>query len=359
MHHGFLPYTNPFRCTTLVAPEITSLDDETKNFLGSLTFKKSPSVCMPADVKATIEKNKALVVYFASLVMTSNERDECSYSITANTVDEKTNWRQVFSECGFQDAGAFLAKNLAEGSTVPQLEENSLGNRVLAEVRQWVLAYTLESPTTVSEDESILMGLQSGEQHSIAVQRKQLAVSYRLAMKTHLQNIKKAFATPILEKPTVVQASIDDAGQVIADAREEADSSAHKSESSSVTNDPGLESEPHSSMNATGDADIEAGLEQQIDAFNVWYNTHAPREGNKLTAAVIPGFRIGTLASEPITAEEIYVTVPQSIIMDSDTALRGQNALGDFLRALHAKYERRDDQHELLFSLLYERTVLR
>ena len=66
----------------------------------------------------------------------------------------------------------------------------------------------------------------------------------------------------------------------------------------------------------------------------------------------------GTLATEDVIFDETYLEVPQSLILDSETALTSAS-VGKLIDQLMQKYNnRRDDLHELLFFLLYETMVL-
>ena len=96
-------------------------------------------------------------------------------------------------------------------------------------------------------------------------------------------------------------------------------------------------------------------LEQKIDAFNAWFLASKPSAAS-ITAAYIPGFRVGTVAVEDVKIGRPYLGVPLSIIMDSETAHKNSSVTA-LISALIQKYNARDDFHELLLFLVYETFV--
>ncbi len=99
------------------------------------------------------------------------------------------------------------------------------------------------------------------------------------------------------------------------------------------------------------------GLDKLLEQFMEWFESANP-EGNKLKAVAIPGFRIGTLATENIRGGDIYSSVPLKLIMDAGKAKNRDYGVGVLLRQLAAKFpSNRDQFHELLFFLIHERFV--
>ena len=96
-------------------------------------------------------------------------------------------------------------------------------------------------------------------------------------------------------------------------------------------------------------------LEQKIDAFNAWFLASKPSAAS-IVAAYIPGFRVGTIAVEDVKIGRPYLGVPQSIIMDSETAYKN-SSVTNLISSLIKKYNARDDFHELLLFLVYETFV--
>eukprot|EP00945_MAST-04E_sp_MAST-4E-sp1_P002179 g2179.t1 len=98
-----------------------------------------------------------------------------------------------------------------------------------------------------------------------------------------------------------------------------------------------------------------ASDEKKAKEFNDWFaKFNAPV--NKIKAAAVPGMRIGTITTEHVKAEEVYLGVPVESIMDSSSA-RQCDHLGPMFSELLAKHPRGDAFHELLIHLVYERFV--
>ena len=96
-------------------------------------------------------------------------------------------------------------------------------------------------------------------------------------------------------------------------------------------------------------------LEQKLEVFNAWFKSSLPSPA-KIAAAYSPGFRIGTVAIDDIESESTYLGVPTSIILDSESAFQSSST-GDLIKKLSAKYDTRDDFHELLLFLIHETFV--
>lgn len=70
---------------------------------------------------------------------------------------------------------------------------------------------------------------------------------------------------------------------------------------------------------------------------------------------VHPHFRVGAYAATGISKEDLYLSVPSSIIMDADKAFNDNTSFGTLAKNLEALYGARDNFHELLFYLLHQR----
>ena len=107
--------------------------------------------------------------------------------------------------------------------------------------------------------------------------------------------------------------------------------------------------------NSMFDVPEDGSLEDKVTAFNAWFAAQNPRV-NKLIAATVPMMRIGTLTTEKVATDEIYLEVPVKACMSSTTAWN-DDVVGPVLRELRVKHPRGDAFHELLFHLIYERFV--
>lgn len=100
----------------------------------------------------------------------------------------------------------------------------------------------------------------------------------------------------------------------------------------------------------------EQSLACAVAVFNAWLSGQDLPIA-KLKAQVVPGMRIGAVATENIAPEELYLSVPLRIIMDSHSARRSSPLLnsGIFQKASRL---READFFVLLFHLMYEYEVL-
>merc|ERR1711907_703198 len=53
--------------------------------------------------------------------------------------------------------------------------------------------------------------------------------------------------------------------------------------------------------------------------FNSWVERHGAKDWSKIRVAVIPGFRLGAVATEPISPGEVYLEVPWRMIISEDS----------------------------------------
>ena len=90
--------------------------------------------------------------------------------------------------------------------------------------------------------------------------------------------------------------------------------------------------------------------DRKAKEFNKWFaKFNAPV--NKIKAAAVPGMRIGTITTEHVKAEEVYLSVPVESIMDSSSA-RNCEHLGPMFSELLQKHPRGDAFHELLIHCI-------
>ena len=65
---------------------------------------------------------------------------------------------------------------------------------------------------------------------------------------------------------------------------------------------------------------------------------------------------LGTVATEDIKSDDIYLQIPIGIVMDSKAAAEDAD-FGPLILSLRTAYKQKDDFHELLFFLLHERLI--
>ena len=84
--------------------------------------------------------------------------------------------------------------------------------------------------------------------------------------------------------------------------------------------------------------------------FNVWIET-AKFPINKLRLGAVDGMRIGAFSSSRIRNDEVYLSVPQSLVIDKKSA-NSCPIIGEVISDLVKKHGAGDDFHEVSFSLL-------
>lgn len=79
---------------------------------------------------------------------------------------------------------------------------------------------------------------------------------------------------------------------------------------------------------------------------------------SKIQAVESPLYRIGTVTTETVSAGQLYLGVPTSIVLDAAAYEGGNSEYNQLVDALFAKFNRHDDFHELLLFLLHEYYIL-
>lgn len=374
IYHGFVPDENPFRCFPVQGVDYHSLPPTTQHFIDDLGFMGgyAPSSCISA---ALGDLDKGLEVYLTAISMTPEQIQDCTQVITQLRRD-KLPISKVYTDCElgatYHRARKLLLLLRRSSEAASNVDKDSNEWRIIENIQKSIQNSTNQLwRTTVDEDISEkLTLLDELEKHDPAdvrgvhhLQHQILAVRYRIASKQAYQQLRRYFLLdndqPVAQPP-MAATSVDDAKIA------------------------GNES-PSAMM--TMDADEQ--LRQEIKEFNIWFQAAIDDLSRKsseswalsrVEAAVIPGFRIGTVASSDIQAEEIYLGVPTTIVMDADKAaadfdsdvsesevsLTGDmtssgrhHGVGELIRKLAAKYSNRDSFHELLFFLLSEKFIKR
>lgn len=96
---------------------------------------------------------------------------------------------------------------------------------------------------------------------------------------------------------------------------------------------------------------IDYPLEVKLKRFNEWFNSHNPKI-NHLVVSVIPGMRIGAITTRDINEDDIYLTVPNEIIMDYLVARN--STIGPVLDTIENDYNYHDHTTDLTFFLMYK-----
>lgn len=293
-YHGFVPESNPFRCIAVQAPAVGSMEIHQEELVRALGFKQPPLQCLGENGHF----DEGMVVYHAASVSTQEESTAC-----IALKNENMPWPKLSVECGFKQVQTELLQSKASPSDLTQRARRAMHASLISLQSQQA---NIESMTSIAQDEAHLKQLLADNQ-AVAEsatrdsEHKIMAIKYRL--------LHKQLLTKLAEK--------------------------HNPEAIQASNESGRQ------------------LQQKLERFNAWFQAAGPSP-NKLSAAYIPGLRVGTIATQPIANGEQYLGVPTSIIMDSETAWKSEGGVGGLLQALSAKYNNaRDDFHELAFSLLY------
>ena len=93
----------------------------------------------------------------------------------------------------------------------------------------------------------------------------------------------------------------------------------------------------------------------ECDSFNSWFQSHNPISQIK-ASPVGGGMRLGAVTTSAINKEEVYLAVPLSLILDTDSAFACP-LLGPSIRKLRKRFPGGDEFHELLFHVITETIV--
>ena len=95
-------------------------------------------------------------------------------------------------------------------------------------------------------------------------------------------------------------------------------------------------------------------LDAAVRRFNGWIGAH-DFPARAIEAKAIPGYRLGAVATRSVRAEELYLAVPESVIMGPASAFAEASGVRPILQRLRGASGRGDPFHELLLHLLWER----
>jgi hypothetical protein len=353
--HGFVANENPFRCSEYKADftsDMADKPDSLRHLFRSLKINSDMRKC----IDASGDVGLGLIVYESALAFDQAEIDTCEVAIE----EKKGDWNAIFERCGFSqvqgELNQFLTRraSAAGGGGGGEGEEegeddyvdDSLFSRFLGGVQARLTAYVRAQPTTLAYDEDLLakitdeLRFSSTDKDSPFAQEKNLdklslSVRYRVAMKRHLTGLCCMYRAACCPRMAAEGGA--------AAATEAAAASPAAGTGAGAAKDPLYRSVDWGS----------ATIEEKLAIFGEWFDAAGPQV-NKLRAALIPGFRVGTQAREGIAAGEVYLTVPARLIMDADKAVAEGSGVGSLLRQMSGKHGNRDNFHEVLFFLLFE-----
>jgi hypothetical protein len=288
------------------------------------------------------------------------------------------NWGMVFDMCGFKDTSAYLSQLRQETPQArnvmiaQEVANQSLRGRVLEKVQMMIAEREKLFETTAAEDETTLAQLEEEfdkqMSHGVTsttpagqILRQMNIARYRYFNKKHVASLRMLYkGLSDDSEADVVSSDIDEEAieaEVLASIAAKAATASATASTSAVSSDvPDLAAQWELNQQPGRDARLAVDL----DLFNQWFQAgiEAPAVC-KIKAEMIPGFRIGTVVTEDVSEEDVYLTVPKNMILDVNYVNDGRAdpALRQLLTDLETKFGRRDDFHELLFVLLYESFV--
>jgi histone-lysine N-methyltransferase SETD3 len=331
-YHGFVPNENPFNCIRIFAQNAlltfrkeNIVTNNQMKILTKLGLDRPISDCI--NDSGIISRSMGGLLAIASL--NTAEVDSCLEVLSTST----PNYKEALLVCKVEKAISFLNKHSVNSNNYLDESESVFYSQLMRNFELMLLeefSRTYRFDTTAEEDNLLL----SSNRLSVY---EELAVRYRLSVKKLNRKLASIFG--IKEYPIV---SSQIAARKLAEKELEVSANSQLSEAG-----------PPSKFENPIQNSQELSL--ALESFNAWFNAASPQV-NKLKAVAMPRYRIGTVTTEPVTAEETYLSVPVSLIMDSEKAFL-YSGVSPLLQALSMKYKTRDDFHELLFFLIYETFV--
>jgi histone-lysine N-methyltransferase SETD3 len=325
-YHGFVPSENPFNCIRIYAQNAlvtfrkeNVITDNKMRIITKLGLDRPFSDCI--NERGIISRSMGGLLAIASL--NTPEVGSCLEVLSTSN----PNYKDALQVCKVEKAISFLNKQNTNSNSELDTNESFFYSQLLKNFeltlhQEFSRAFRFD--TTIEEDNFLLNSARLSAY-------EELAVRYRLSIKRLNSKLALVFGTkeyPIVSSQTAT--------------RNLANKELEISENESISQLENFDQ---------NDKELPFALE----AFNAWFNAANPRV-NKLKAVTMPRYRIGTVTTEAVSAEETYLSVPVSLILDSEKAFL-YSGVSPLLQALSMKYKTRDDFHELLFFLLYETFV--
>jgi histone-lysine N-methyltransferase SETD3 len=321
-YHGFVPYENPFNCVNVPMPMIQAPNEKRLGLLSLLRVTKQPSYCMTEKAVKSLGKF-AVPEYVQHFLLVA--------SMTETQAKKCEGIMQAAKSQGLQRAP--LERCFDESLDLHSLEKQVWGPLAFEALKQ-----QLDNYATSFEDDNRILKSASSES-TLAVDltwNEQLAVRFRMGKKQLLQGL--------LHKLRPVYG----AGAKAVSAEDEDGDDGDDGDAAEV--------ESSGSTDSSGDSAAEDARYAAISKnFNEWIEASG-LPSNKLTTIPVKGMRLGTVAAEDITPEEIYISVPAKLCLDRESATRCPK-LGPAIKRLNEKFPNGDAFHELLFHLLVEKFV--
>jgi len=371
-YHGFIPDQNPFQCISFDTAALLTLNTEKEeeteerkafltlkqSLLTKLRFRTPPVYCLNTQVQSI---QRPLIIYLTVLSYTKQEYTQCHQYVKKEPID----WSTVYRQCSFEKIVNQIEQELRSQSTMSatgDVEEGSkpsiqgsktselLIERVWYQLQQLIELKVTSNDyqqTTLEEDEEQLEKMHEqltsffAKKNTVTTEEEEeddeeeektvednswkgylhheYAIKYRIANKQILYDLCILFQ---IDEQTC---------QTLQTRKSTETAEGQGQENGDIT------------------------LEEKIIQFNQWFQSYTP-EISLIEAAVIPGYRIGTIVTaEKIHVDDIYLTVPIEVIMSHEIAFDNPSIhVSTLLHSLASQYKTRDSLHELLFFLLSE-----
>ncbi len=303
-HHGFVPKHNPFDCLLLFPTAIPPAGSPQRTLLENLRLLQPNLFVCVRWSSALSELTASSLLYFERAAsLSKSQASQCLADLESGRAND---FKQIAHRC-------LANARLDPKATMLRLLEGR--SRALG-------------ATSASQDHALL---QSETNRGV-----RLALSYRIAQKHLLADVlafvRDGVAPEFADLQSFEVPGVSQAGRLL---DSELKSNAQK-------------------LKRLWSAEKEMTLESKVARLNAWAE-QMMFPVCKIKAAVVPDFRVGTIATSTVAAEEPYLVVPPHASMDLGTAARSR--VFPWLQHI-ADSGRTDELHELIFFLIFERFVM-
>lgn len=374
-YHSFIPDENPHNCVNLNLEyyQLLTNDEKTPIKTQENFNKLIKNLKLPIDHlifclgNSTIKLSMATKAYLSILIMTEEDFSRC-YKVASDP--SSLDWNLIQRVCDFNNRMIKVEQDIKkiekEGEeTLTDLSSLSIGN---------VLINIIESNIKNWNDENEkISSIQEDE-------KKLLEINYKLLESYETKDENKVllhdFFTDLQPSPltkTLLHNQL--ALSYTVSEKKMFDSWCSKYnldcsfQEEVEKNEDKIETENHL---------IDPIFKAQIDKFNEWISSHLPSPLHQKIKAIPlpPPYRVGTIAIEPIESGSIYLGIPTGLIMSSENSLISdlvvgkevnesgelvdkiyKNNISKLISSLYNKFNQRDDFHELLLTLIYEKFI--
>ena len=292
--HAFVPELNPFDCLEVRfdASRLEELSKDKLDLLRALKLPTSSSVCLNiAEIERAITQHPLFYLY--RIVAFNTEE----VAFCAETIKSEKDLMNGVRKCMQQ------VPRLVE-----RLKEEALRHLgdVLSDLQN----------TTIEEDEALLSA-------DILSNRMANIIKFRISQKKLLLDLTRFLSTGTLPPVAVYKDGLRFHGFAnLLEGRKR-----------------GFNAEPM------------IALDGKLSRFNTWYSNHSGA-ALKVRAVASAAYRVGVLATSAVDEGEVYLGVPEALVMGSKTIMK--SAVWPVMRDIEISLRKRDPFHSLLVFLMHE-----